>query len=71
MIYVGIDIAKLIHMAVVMGSNGEIPVQPFPFQNNAQGLALLQVKHAAFPRKHFSSVWNQPLITPRTSSFVI
>ncbi len=50
-IYVGIDIAKLTHVAVVVDSNGETLVQPFPFQNDAQGLALLQACLAAFPKE--------------------
>jgi transposase len=50
-IYVGIDIAKLTHVAVVVDNNGEILVPPFPFQNDAQGLFLLQTRLAAFPKE--------------------
>lgn len=51
MIYVGIDIAKLTHVATVVDSNGEILVQPFSFQNDVQGLALLQSRLAPFPKE--------------------
>jgi len=50
MIYVGIDIAKLTHVAAVEDSNGEILVRPFPFQNDAQGLSFLLTRLDAFPK---------------------
>ena len=47
MYYVGIDIAKQIHYASIMNSDGEILVEPFPFSND----------HAGFQKflKHLSS----------------
>lgn len=50
MIYVGIDIAKLTHVAAVEDSNGEILIRPFPFQNDAQGLSFLLTRLDAFPK---------------------
>ncbi len=44
MIYVGIDVAKQIHYASVMNSDGEILVKPFAFSNDHTGFQKL-LKH--------------------------
>lgn len=41
MIYVGIDIAKEIHYAVVMNSEQQVMVEPFAFENNMKGFQKL------------------------------
>ena len=41
MYYVGIDIAKLNHFAVVVSAEAEILVNPFPFTNNSEGFTKL------------------------------
>lgn len=41
MIYVGIDIAKKIHAASVLSSDGEILVEPFKFSNDDDGFCRL------------------------------
>lgn len=50
MIYVGIDIAKSTHVAAIEDSSGDVLVQPFPFQNNVQGLCSLQARLDPFPK---------------------
>ena len=46
MIYVGIDIAKLNHLAAVISSDGEILIEPFKFTNDYDGFYLLLSKLA-------------------------
>jgi transposase len=41
MIYVGIDIAKTTHFAVVMADDGELLVPIFSFDNDIEGYSLL------------------------------
>ncbi len=41
MIYVGIDIAKLNHLASALSSDGEILMEPFEFSNDADGFQRL------------------------------
>lgn len=42
MIYVGIDIAKLNHLASAISSDGEILMEPFKFTNDGDGFSLLE-----------------------------
>ena len=46
MIYVGIDIAKLNHIAAAISSYGEILIEPFKFTNDYDGFYLLLSKLA-------------------------
>ena len=46
MIYVGIDIAKLNHLAAAISSEGEILIEPFIFTNDYDGFYLLLSKLA-------------------------
>ena len=46
MIYVGIDIAKLNHLAAAISSDGEILIEPFKFTNDYDGFYLLLSKLA-------------------------
>ena len=39
MIHVGVDIAKHVHYAAVVSSDGEVLKEPFSFENNAEGFA--------------------------------
>jgi transposase len=48
MIYVGIDIAKITHFAVVMADNGELLVPVFSFDNDIEGFCLLLSKIKPF-----------------------
>ena len=48
MIYVGIDIAKITHFAVVMADDGELLVPVFSFDNDIKGFCLLLSKLAPF-----------------------
>ena len=41
MIYVGIDIAKLNHVASAISSDGEVLIEPFQFTNDGDGFQLL------------------------------
>ena len=41
MVYVGIDIAKHLHFASVVSSDGEVIVKPFPFENSRKGFMKL------------------------------
>ncbi|NLA53598.1 MAG: IS110 family transposase [Clostridiales bacterium] len=50
MIYVGIDIAKFTHVAVIADSNGKTLVAPFSFQNDAQGFSSLLIHLETFPK---------------------
>ena len=47
-IFVGIDIAKLIHFAVAISSDGEILIEPFKFTNDADSFQLLVSKLESF-----------------------
>lgn len=49
MIYVGIDIAKFSHFASAVNSDGEILINPFPFNNSNEGFNLLLTKLKALP----------------------
>ena len=40
MIFLGIDISKLIHFATILFSNGEIIIKPFQFSNDYKGFYL-------------------------------
>lgn len=42
MVYVGIDIAKEIHVAAAVDSDGVVLIKPFPFANNHEGFKLLR-----------------------------
>lgn len=50
MIYVGIDIAKTTHFAVVMADDGELLVSVFSFDNNIEGYSLLISKLKPFKK---------------------
>lgn len=50
MIYVGIDIAKLNHVAAVLSSDGEVLIEPFQFTNDDDGFCLLTSKLLSFSR---------------------
>lgn len=50
MIYVGIDVAKEIHYAAIMDSNGVVIVEPFAFSNNADGFKKLTDKLLPFDK---------------------
>lgn len=50
MIYVGIDVAKNTHFAAAMNDLGEVLLEPFPFENNAEGFCLFQKKLASFDK---------------------
>lgn len=39
--FIGIDIAKHIHYACIVGSDGEVYSNPFPFENNLSGFKIL------------------------------
>ena len=43
MIYAGIDIAKLNHVASVVSSDGEVLVEPFQFSNDFEGFRSLSL----------------------------
>ena len=51
MIFVGIDIAKKKHFAAAMDSDGQILLEPFPFDNNIQGFSLLNSKLNNFSKE--------------------
>lgn len=48
MIYVGVDIAKKLHFASVLSSDGEILVEPFEFSNDDDGFCRLISKIESF-----------------------
>ena len=48
--YVGIDIAKQNHYASIMNSDGEIPVEPFPFSNDHSGFQKVLRHLSAFSK---------------------
>ena len=50
MIYVGIDIAKTTHFAVVMADDGELLVPIFSFDNDIEGYSLLLSKLKPFKK---------------------
>lgn len=50
MIYVGIDIAKLNHVAAAISSDGEVLIEPFQFTNDNDGFCLLISKIASFDK---------------------
>jgi len=52
MIYVGIDIAKITHFAVVMADNGELLVPIFSFNNDIKGYRLLLSKLKPFKKSN-------------------
>ena len=51
MIYVGIDIAKNVHWASAMNSDGEILLEPFSFQNNNEGFQKFISKLSNFDKQ--------------------
>ena len=51
MIYVGIDIAKNVHWASAMNSDGEILLEPFSFQNNHDGFQKFISKLSNFDKQ--------------------
>lgn len=51
MIYLGIDVAKNLHVAAAISSEGEVLLTPFPFANSAGGFALLQEKLNSLPKQ--------------------
>lgn len=53
MIYVGIDIAKLIHFASAISSDGEIILEPFKFSNDNDGFFKLVSKLNSLERDSF------------------
>lgn len=48
MIYIGIDIAKNSHFASAVNSDGEVLVNPFPFENSREGFNLFLSKFKNF-----------------------
>lgn len=50
MIYVGIDVAKKIHAASVLSSDGEILVEPFKFSNDDDGFCRLTSSIESFDK---------------------
>ena len=44
MIYVGVDIAKLNHLASAISSDGEVLIELFKFTNDADGFQMLVSK---------------------------
>lgn len=52
MIYVGIDIAKEIHVAAAVDSDGVIILEPFSFSNNHEGFKLLKSKLDSFDKNN-------------------
>lgn len=48
MIYIGIDIAKNSHFASAVNSDGEVLVNPFPFENSREGFNLFLSKIKSF-----------------------
>ena len=51
MIYAGIDIAKLNHVASVISSDGEVLVEPFQFSNDFEGFRSLSLVLDKFDRE--------------------
>ena len=50
MIYVGIDVAKDVHYAAAMDSDGVVLLEPFPFGNDADGFSSLIKKISYFDK---------------------
>lgn len=48
MTFIGIDIAKNIHFASAVNSDGEVLVNPFPFENSKKGFDLFLSKFESF-----------------------
>lgn len=50
MIYLNIDIAKNLHVAATMISEGDIILAPFSFANSVAGFALLKERLNSLPK---------------------
>ena len=62
--YVGVDIAKRVHYAAVHDGDGNVVVDPFPFDNTSQGFAkLLLILGQAGATLTAASAWRLPATT--------
>ena len=56
MIYVGVDIAKLKHVASAISSDGEVLIEPFKFTNDADGFQMLVWKLISLNAEPYSII---------------